>query len=57
MLAALWDREGNANIASLLVQIPNNLLPYIQRVATGRLAKLTVYGGDYETPDGTVSQV
>lgn len=33
--------------------VPSNLMPYIQRVATGRLPKLTVYGGDYATPDGT----
>jgi UDP-glucose 4-epimerase len=32
--------------------IPNNLMPYIQRVATGRLPKLVVHGGDYATPDG-----
>ena len=33
--------------------IPNNLMPYICRVADGRLACLTVYGDDYDTPDGT----
>lgn len=33
--------------------IPNNLMPYIVRVAAGRLDKLTVFGGDYPTPDGT----
>ena len=33
--------------------IPNNLMPYIGRVAAGKLEKLTVFGGDYETPDGT----
>ena len=33
--------------------IPNNLMPYIGRVASGRLAKLTIFGGDYDTPDGT----
>ncbi|MGE5599379.1 MAG: UDP-glucose 4-epimerase GalE [Bacteroidota bacterium] len=33
--------------------IPNNLVPYIARVAAGRLPKLFVYGGDYPTPDGT----
>nr|WP_272889145.1 NAD-dependent epimerase/dehydratase family protein [Duffyella gerundensis] len=33
--------------------IPNNLLPYIAQVAIGRLDKLGVFGGDYETPDGT----
>ena len=33
--------------------IPNNLLPYIAQVAVGRLKKLSVFGGDYPTPDGT----
>ena len=33
--------------------IPNNLMPYISRVAAGQLEKLTIYGGDYDTPDGT----
>ena len=33
--------------------IPNNLLPYVARVATGQLACLKVFGGDYDTPDGT----
>lgn len=33
--------------------IPNNLLPYINQVATGKLRKLRVFGDDYPTPDGT----
>lgn len=33
--------------------IPNNLVPYISQVAVGRLEKLSVFGDDYETPDGT----
>jgi UDP-glucose 4-epimerase len=33
--------------------IPNNLMPYVAQVAVGRLASLTVFGGDYDTPDGT----
>ena len=33
--------------------IPNNLMPYITQVAVGRRDKLTVFGDDYETPDGT----
>ena len=32
---------------------PNNLMPYITQVAIGRREKLTVYGNDYDTPDGT----
>ena len=33
--------------------IPNNLLPYIARVAAGKLECLSVFGDDYNTPDGT----
>lgn len=33
--------------------IPNNLLPYINQVAVGRLAELSVFGDDYPTKDGT----
>jgi UDP-glucose 4-epimerase len=33
--------------------IPNNLMPYIARVASGSLAYLNVFGNDYPTPDGT----
>ena len=32
---------------------PNNLMPYITRVAVGKLEKLHVFGNDYDTPDGT----
>ena len=33
--------------------IPNNLVPYIAQVASGKLPQLQVFGGDYPTPDGT----
>lgn len=33
--------------------VPNNLLPYISQVAIGKLDKVSVFGNDYETPDGT----
>jgi UDP-glucose 4-epimerase len=33
--------------------VPNNLFPYISRVANGKLAKLTIFGNDYDTHDGT----
>jgi len=33
--------------------IPNNLMPFIAQVAIGKREKLNVFGGDYETPDGT----
>ena len=32
---------------------PNNLMPYVAQVAVGRRAKLSVFGNDYDTPDGT----
>ncbi len=33
--------------------IPNNLMPFISQVAVGKLPQLSVFGGDYETHDGT----
>ena len=33
--------------------IPNNLMPYIQKVASKQLEQLTIFGNDYNTPDGT----
>ena len=33
--------------------IPNNLMPYITQVAVGRREKLSIFGDDYDTPDGT----
>ena len=33
--------------------IPNNLMPYVAQVAVGRRDKLTIFGQDYDTPDGT----
>ena len=33
--------------------IPNNLMPYVSQVAIGKLPMLTIYGGDWDTPDGT----
>ena len=33
--------------------IPNNLVPYIAQVAVGRLPRLSIFGGDYPTRDGT----
>lgn len=33
--------------------IPNNIMPYIAQVAVGKLEKLSVFGNDYDTPDGT----
>jgi len=33
--------------------IPNNLMPYVVRVAAGMLKELSIFGNDYNTPDGT----
>lgn len=33
--------------------IPNNLMPFVSQVAVGRRDKLSVFGGDWDTPDGT----
>jgi len=33
--------------------IPNNLMPYVMQVAVGKLDELSVFGDDYDTPDGT----
>ena len=33
--------------------IPNNLMPFVTQVAVGRRERLSVFGGDYPTPDGT----
>lgn len=33
--------------------IPNNLLPYVSQVAVGKLQQVSVFGGDYDTVDGT----
>jgi UDP-glucose 4-epimerase len=33
--------------------IPSNLIPYISQVAAGKLEKLSIFGGDYDTSDGT----
>lgn len=33
--------------------IPNNLMPYVAQTAVGKRERLTIFGGDYDTPDGT----
>ncbi|SIT69563.1 UDP-glucose 4-epimerase [Microbacterium sp. RU33B] len=33
--------------------IPNNLMPFVQRVAVGALEEIGIFGDDYDTPDGT----
>jgi UDP-glucose 4-epimerase len=43
----------SALIGELPQGIPNNLVPYITQTAKGKRESLTVFGGDYHTPDGT----
>ena len=45
--------HGSAMIGEDPEDIPNNLVPYIAKVATGELERLSVFGDDYDTPDGT----
>jgi UDP-glucose 4-epimerase len=42
-----------ALIGELPKGIPNNLFPYVMQTATGKLAQVTVFGDNYDTPDGT----
>ena len=43
----------SAKIGELPLGVPNNLVPFITQTAAGLREKLTVYGTDYETPDGS----
>ncbi|MEG1762007.1 MAG: UDP-glucose 4-epimerase GalE [Bacteroidales bacterium] len=43
----------SAKIGELPIGVPNNLLPYITQTAIGKRACLSVFGNDYNTPDGT----
>lgn len=43
----------SARIGELPLGVPNNLVPYITQTAAGIREKLTVFGNDYNTPDGT----
>ena len=43
----------SAMIGELPVGVPNNLVPYITQTAAGHRDKLTVFGSDYDTPDGS----
>ncbi len=45
--------HGSGEIGEDPNGVPNNLMPYISQVAVGKLEKLSVYGNDYETHDGT----
>ena len=43
----------SAKIGELPLGVPNNLVPFITQTAAGIREKLTIYGSDYDTPDGT----
>jgi UDP-glucose 4-epimerase len=43
----------SANIGELPSGVPDNLVPYVTQTAIGRREKLTVFGNDYDTPDGS----
>ncbi|NML67025.1 UDP-glucose 4-epimerase GalE [Hymenobacter sp. RP-2-7] len=43
----------SAKIGELPLGVPNNLVPFITQTAAGLREKLTVFGDDYDTPDGT----
>lgn len=43
----------SANIGELPIGVPNNLIPIITQTAIGKRPKVTVFGNDYPTPDGT----
>lgn len=45
--------HSSARIGELPKGVPNNLVPFITQTAKGIREKLTVFGGDYNTPDGT----
>jgi UDP-glucose 4-epimerase len=45
--------HASALIGELPKGIPNNLFPYLMQVAAGKLKRLTVYGNNYNTPDGS----
>ena len=47
------EMRGSGEIGESPNGIPNNLMPYIQQVVIGRRPYLSVFGDDYDTPDGT----
>jgi UDP-glucose 4-epimerase len=45
--------HDSALLGELPIGTPNNLMPFVTQTAAGKIAMLTVYGNDYNTPDGT----
>lgn len=43
----------SGEIGELPLGVPNNLVPYLTQTAIGKLQELTVFGNDYDTPDGS----
>jgi UDP-glucose 4-epimerase len=43
----------SAEIGELPIGVPNNLVPFITQTAIGKRDQLTIFGSDYQTPDGT----
>jgi len=52
-----YFNPGGAHRSGLIGEdpsdIPNNLLPYVAKVAAGELERINIFGDDYDTPDGT----
>lgn len=45
--------HASALLGELPIGVPNNLMPFVTQTAAGKIEMLTVYGNDYNTPDGT----
>lgn len=45
--------HSSALIGEEPMGVPNNLMPYVAKVAAGQLPRLRIFGNDYPTPDGT----
>ena len=45
--------HASSLIGELPKGIPNNLYPYVMQTGVGKLKHLTVFGNDYDTPDGS----
>jgi UDP-glucose 4-epimerase len=45
--------HSSIRIGELPIGVPNNLVPYVTQTAIGKRKKLTVFGNDYNTPDGS----
>ncbi len=45
--------HASALLGELPIGVPNNLMPFVTQTAAGKIEMLTLYGNDYNTPDGT----